>query len=135
MAQDYEKGKKLALWTIILLGIITIVEVLIALIGKGYIIEGLRFPIWIMGIAMIGLSLFKGYKIVYEFMHMGHEVRGLRLSVLLPTILLIWALIAFINEGNSWLSKKNKVKDRDKIENTQSIQVQTLPTEETKELN
>lgn len=135
MAHDYVKSKQIALWTIILLGIITIVEVLIALMGKGYVIKGLTFPLWIMGIAMIGLSLFKAYKIVYEFMHMGHEVRGLRLSVLLPTLLLIWALIAFINEGTSWLGKRNKVIDRDSIENTQSIQVQTLPTDEIKELH
>ena len=102
MAQDYEKSKKLALWTIILLGIITIVEVLIALIGKGYIIEGVHFPTAIMGLAMVIMSAVKAYLIVYEFMHKKYEVPGLVKSVLMPTLLLVWAIIAFFYEGNTW---------------------------------
>ena len=134
MAQDYEKGKRIALVTIILLGVITIVEVLIALAGKGYIIKGWTAPLWIMGLLMISLSLYKAYKIVYEFMHMGHEVRGLRLSVLLPMLLLVWAVIAFFNEGSAWLNSRDKIEQKDKIEAVESIQVQSLPSEEIKEI-
>ncbi len=134
MAHDYEKSKKIALFTIILLGVITIVEVLIALAGKGYIIKGFTAPLWIMGLAMIGLSLFKAYKIVYEFMHMGHEVRSLRLSVLLPMLLLVWAVIAFFNEGSAWGNNRSKIEEKNKIETTESIQVQSLPGADTKEI-
>ena len=133
MAHDYEKSKKLALWTIILLGIITLVEVAIALLGKGYLIKGIHAPLWLMGGAMIALSLYKAYKIVYEFMHMGHEVRGLRLSVLLPMLLLVWAVIAFFNEGTAWLNYRTKIDDRNKVESAESIKIQKLP-EDTKEL-
>ena len=50
---SYEDSKKLATKTIIILGIITICEVAFALLGKGYVIEGVHFPAWITGGVMI----------------------------------------------------------------------------------
>jgi cytochrome c oxidase subunit IV len=102
MGLSYSEAKSKALKIIILLGVITLVEVIFALLGKGYIIEGVHFPILIMGGAMIIMSLVKAYFIVYEFMHMKYEVPGLVRSVLLPTLLLIWAIIAFFQEGSTW---------------------------------
>lgn len=99
---SYEESKSKALKIITILGIITIVEVLFALLGKGYIIDGLHFPMAIMGLAMIAMSIVKAYLIVYEFMHMKYEVPGLVKSVLMPTLLLVWAIIAFFYEGNTW---------------------------------
>ncbi|MEL6274726.1 MAG: cytochrome C oxidase subunit IV family protein, partial [Bacteroidota bacterium] len=100
-----------------LLAIVTLVEVVVSLFGKGHILggTGLQNYTWILvivGIALIALSLYKAYFIVYEFMHMAYEVKGLALSVLLPTLLLVWALIAFFNEGNYWKVKNKKVQDR-----------------------
>ena len=99
---SYSEAKAKALKIIIILGVITIIEVLFALLGKGYIIEGLHFPLAIMGLAMVVMSFVKAYLIVYEFMHMKYEVPGLVKSVLLPTLLLVWAIIAFFYEGNTW---------------------------------
>ena len=39
MAHDYTGAKKIALKTIIILAVVTVVEVLVALTGKGYIIR------------------------------------------------------------------------------------------------
>ena len=113
---NYEEGKKRFLFVIILLGVITIGEVMIALMGKGYIIEGMHWPVWLMGLIMIALSLTKAYYVVYEFMHMKYEVSGLRLSVLLPTLLLVWAVIAFFQEGSSWGARRQQILDKDKLE-------------------
>lgn len=99
---SYTESKAKVLKVILILGVITIVEVLFALLGKGYIIEGLHFPTAIMGLAMIAMSFVKAYLIVYEFMHMKYEVPGLVRSVLMPTLLLVWAIIAFFYEGNTW---------------------------------
>lgn len=99
---SYEESKANALRFIIILGVITVVEVLLALLGKGYLIDGVTFPLWLVGIIMITLSIAKAYFIVYEFMHMKYEVPGLVRSVLLPTLLLVWAVIAFLQEGNTW---------------------------------
>jgi hypothetical protein len=52
------------------------------------------------------LSIYKAYFIIFDFMHMKYEVKGLAWSVLLPTALLIWALIAFFNEGSSYNSRR-----------------------------
>ena len=45
-------------------------------------------------------------------MHMAYEVRGLVMSVLLPTSLLIWAIIAFFQEGNSWGERRDQIQEK-----------------------
>jgi cytochrome c oxidase subunit IV len=123
MGHNYETSKKIALRTIILLAIITMVEVFIALAGKGYLFGGaLSMPWYIMNLLMIVLSVYKAYKIVFEFMHMGYEVRGLALSVLLPTLLLVWGVIAFLYEGSAWKGNRDTVSERNKIETESSYQ-------------
>lgn len=97
-----EEGKKVVFKGMILLAIITLIEVFIALIGNGHIIHGFHLPKWIMYPAMIGFSLYKAYFIVYEFMHMRYEVRTLAMSVIMPMLLLVWAIIAFLDEGSYW---------------------------------
>ena len=106
----YEESKKVVFKGLILLGVITIIEVFIALIGNGHVIPGHEWPKWIMYPLMIGLSLYKAYFIVYEFMHMAYEVKGLAMSVLLPTLLLVWAIIAFFQEGNSYFERRDKIR-------------------------
>ena len=106
----YEESKAKATKIIIILAIITIFEVVFALMGKGYIIDGVHFPGYITGFVMVALSLVKAYLIVYEFMHMKYEVPGLVKSVLLPTLLLVWAIIAFFWEGSFWKNRRGTVK-------------------------
>ena len=45
------------------------------------------------------LTILKAYYIVYEFMHLGHEAKGLRWSVIFPMVLVLWLLVALLNEG------------------------------------
>ena len=122
MAHSYEHSKKVALKTIIVLAVITVVEVMIALTGRGYIIEGLHFPWYIMNLVMICMSLYKAYLIVGEFMHMKHEVRALGMTVVLPTFLLIWAIIAFMYEGGAWKGNRNTIKERNQAVSEKSVQ-------------
>lgn len=116
MAHDYTTAKKIANKTIIILGVITIVEVLLTLLGKGYIIDGFHLPHFLISFLMIAGSLWKAYLIVFEFMHMKYEARGLMLSVLLPVGLLIWAIISFLYEGQAWKGNRETVKEREKME-------------------
>jgi cytochrome c oxidase subunit IV len=109
---SYDESKRLATKTIIILAFITIGEVLFALMGKGYLIEGVHFPGWITGGVMIAMSIVKAYLIIYEFMHMKYEVPGLVKSVLLPTLLLVWAIIAFSYEGNDWQARRDLIKNK-----------------------
>lgn len=133
-SHSYEESKKIVFKGMILLGIITLVEVAIALIGNGHLIEGFELPIWIMYPLMISLSLYKAYFIVYEFMHMRYEVKSLAMSVLLPTLLLVWAIIAFFQEGSSWGERRQQIKDYD-MEVIQGLQEGMLNDAETKVLD
>ncbi len=124
MGHDYQQSKKIALKTILILAVITVVEVLIALTGKGYIIEGMEWNPYVMGLIMISLSLYKAYLIVGEFMHLGHEVRAMGMSVILPMLLLVWAIIAFMQEGGAWKDRREYVKDKNEAEVEGSIRSQ-----------
>lgn len=96
----------------ILLLIITLLEVGVALIGNGHLIEGLHFSKWIMIPVMTAMSFYKAYYIISEFMHLGHETRSMAFSVILPTFLLVWAIIAFLWEGDAWKNNRKHVLDK-----------------------
>lgn len=117
---SYEDSVKGVYKGLALLAIVTLVEVAFSLFGKGHILggealEGNMFFIYAIGIILIVLSLYKAYFIVYEFMHMGYEVKGLAASVLLPLVLLIWALVAFFQEGNAWKERRDTVEERNEM--------------------
>ncbi len=124
---SYEDSKKVVVKGLILLAVVTLIEVAIALVGNGHIIEGFYLPRLVMYPVMIGLSLYKAYYIISYFMHMKYEVRGLAMSVLLPTLLLVWAIIAFLQEGGSWgarrelIKEKNQEKVEESAENLQGM--------------
>jgi len=128
---SYEESKKRVYYGLILLAVVTLVEVIISLLGKGHIIPGAEdyaAIIYGAGLIIIILSLYKAYFIVYEFMHMKYEVKGLALSVLLPAVLLIWAIIAFFQEGNSWKNRREQIKEKnaepvEEVENPQGMRV------------
>lgn len=114
--QTYEQQKALVFRGLMILGAVTIVEVVIALFAKGHIVPSIKFTEgfghYFYMLLMIGFSLFKAYFIIFYFMHMAYEVRGLMLSVLLPTCLLIWAIIAFFQEGSEWGRSREKIKEK-----------------------
>ena len=114
-ARSYDESKKFVFKGLWLLAAVTLIEVFISLISKGYLISGLENIGWlgvIFALAIIVLSLYKAYFIIYEFMHMGGEVRGLRLTVLMPLLLLVWGIIAFFQEGNAWKERRQQIKDK-----------------------
>jgi cytochrome c oxidase subunit 4 len=116
--QSYEDQKKLVFYGLKLLGVITIVEVVFALFAKGHIMPSVTFgkdggfgqALYML--AMIGASLYKAYFIIFYFMHMAHEVRGLVLTVLMPMLLLVWAIIAFFQEGGRWGAAREQIKEK-----------------------
>lgn len=115
---SYEESIKKVYFGLVLLGVVTLVEVFISLLGKGDIIPGAekyKVLLYVVGFLLIALSLYKAYFIVYEFMHMRYEVKGLAMSVLLPTLLLLWAIIAFFQEGDSWKNRREQIKEKNEL--------------------
>ena len=87
--KTYEESKKAVVKGLFLLGFVTLIEVFISLFGKGHIIPGINDITWIaypVGFIIAILSIYKAYFIIYEFMHMAYEVKGLALTVLLLLI-------------------------------------------------
>ena len=65
-------------------------------------------------------------------MHMRYEAKGMVASVLLPMGLLVWAIVAFFNEGASYGERRNVIKNvRDKIETTNSPKIKKIGMVET----
>lgn len=71
--------------------IVTVFEFIIAFTLPG---GGLRTAIFVI------MTIIKAYYIVSEFMHLGHEVKGLRWSIIFPLILVVWLIVALLVEGS-----------------------------------
>jgi cytochrome c oxidase subunit IV len=120
---SYEDSKKGVYRGLILLAVVTLIEVFFSLLGKGHVISGAenyKLLIIIASLFILGLSIYKAYFIIYEFMHMKYEVKGLSRTVLLPLVLLIWAIIAFFWEGNDWNKRRTLIQNK----NNESVEMQ-----------
>lgn len=87
--------------------IITIVELSLGI--SLYLLdlpEGLRMHL-IKGVIII-LSLAKAYYIVSVFMHLGDEIRNMIMTIVVPLMLFIWFILAFLGDGNSYRNLRNK---------------------------
>lgn len=50
------------------------------------------------------MTIVKAFYIVGEFMHLKHEVKSLIWAILLPTMFIVWLLLALLLEGGAILS-------------------------------
>ena len=92
----YEKQKKAVWVATAIMGVVTIIEVVIALNWP----EG--WSRGVLNLLFILMSAVKAVFIVGEFMHLRYEMRAMMISILAPCLFLIWFLIAFMMEGESW---------------------------------
>jgi cytochrome c oxidase subunit IV len=93
-----DKAKIRKLWTVAgILLLVTIVEFIIAFTVDAGVLKTTTF---------ILLTIVKAAYIVGEFMHLRYEVKVLFWSILIPTVFIIWMLVAFIYEGMSIGSMK-----------------------------
>ena len=96
------------IWKIFwVLSALTIVE-----LGLGYFMYAqhghLAYAVVLSTKIVIGiLTLAKAYYIVSVFMHLGDEVRNLIMTIVVPLVLFVWFIIAFLADGNSWKNMKN----------------------------
>jgi len=95
--------------TTILLSVITIIELAIGLIiyniHKGADPSAL-LVLMFKGLVCI-LTLAKAYYIVSVFMHLGDEIRNMIMTIVVPLLLFIWFILAFIIDGNSYKNLRN----------------------------
>jgi cytochrome c oxidase subunit 4 len=102
--------KKRVRKTTVLLSIITLIELGIGL--TIYTIHKGPNPNASLVLAFKGmvciLTLAKAYYIVSVFMHLGDEIRNMIMTIVVPLMLFIWFIIAFIADGNSYKNLRNK---------------------------
>ena len=88
-----DKAKIKRIWmTALFLGVITSIEFVFAFTMAA---GALRTSIF------VGLTLVKAFYIVSEFMHLKYEVKVLIWSIMIPTIFIIWLLLALLIEGEA----------------------------------
>ncbi|HSU28140.1 MAG TPA: cytochrome C oxidase subunit IV family protein [Chitinophagaceae bacterium] len=113
---DDRSFKKKVIKTTVILSIITAIE-----LGLGLTLYALKLPddlrrLLIKGVIII-LSLSKAYYIVSIFMHLGDEIRNMIMTIVVPLMLFIWFILAFILDGNSYKNLRNKY-DKNFLERT-----------------
>jgi cytochrome c oxidase subunit IV len=101
--------KKRVRKTTILLSVITVIELIIGLsiytIHKGENPSHL-LVLMFKGVVCI-LTLAKAYYIVSVFMHLGDEIRNMIMTIVVPLLLFVWFIAAFILDGNSYKNLRN----------------------------
>jgi len=93
MAGDSAAAKKAIFRTAVILTVLTATEFVIAFVmGDG------TFKVALFLI----LTVFKAFYIVSEFMHLGHEIRRLIMTIMLPFLFIIWLIIGLTVDGTHW---------------------------------
>ena len=110
-------GSTKRIWkTFWVLLIITVIE-----LGLGLLMYAIPdMPTWIVlfikGVICI-LTLAKAFYIVSVFMHLGDEIRNMIMTIVVPLLLFVWFIGAFLWDGNSYRTNRNRY-DRFKLEKT-----------------
>ena len=105
-APDHSGGTG-KIWKIFwLLSIVTVIELVLGLgLAKNW--YGSAGMIMFVKGAVCILSLAKAYYIVSVFMHLGDEIRNFIMTIVVPLLLFVWFIIAFLADGDSWKNLRN----------------------------
>ncbi len=108
-APDHSGGTKIIWRTFWLLSALTVIELVIGLViynlHKGEH-PNASLVLGFKGMVCI-LTLAKAYYIVSVFMHLGSEIRNFIMTIIVPLLLFVWFLIAFLWDGTSWRNLRN----------------------------
>ncbi len=96
--EKHSFDKKLIWRTFWILSAITIVELVVAIIYY----ETDFLPKHILNGFFIIMTLAKAFFIVAEFMHLGHEIKNMIMTIAVPMLLFVWFIIAFLLDGVSY---------------------------------
>lgn len=106
--EGVEKRKQLWKVFFIMLGI-TIFELIVGFYMRelGLINDEDRSSTFTLKALFIGLTLLKAFYIIYHFMHLGHELKGMKYAVLVPYAMFM-AYFIFINVTEANYTNVNK---------------------------
>ncbi|MEO6904237.1 MAG: cytochrome C oxidase subunit IV family protein [Bacteroidia bacterium] len=111
-SEEEGKIKRRKLWNVFWIMLaITILELIIGTFaGKWGLLHDDRNSTFILKVIFIGLTIGKAYFIVYNFMHLGDEIKMLKYCVVVPyTIFAIYLFFITVGEANYSLLHKDKM--------------------------
>jgi cytochrome c oxidase subunit IV len=96
-----DKAKIRKIWkTALILGVVTAIEFILAFtMSRGFALTSI----------FVLLTFVKTFYIVGEFMHLKYEVKTLIWSIVLPTLFIMWLILALLIEGNAILELRTWV--------------------------
>ena len=103
-------GGRKEIWRVtIILSVFTLVELALGVwlmnLEEG---EGAGMTIaFIKGVIVI-FMLAKAFYIVSVFMHLGDEIRNMIMTIVVPLMLFVWFIGAFLWDGNSYRTMRNR---------------------------
>jgi cytochrome c oxidase subunit IV len=77
--------------------VVTVIEVILGMFFSHHM------PKALVAFFFLSLTLLKAGYIVSVFMHLGDEKKNFLITVLIPLVLFIWFIIAFLADGHFWL--------------------------------
>lgn len=97
-------GTKEIIKVTLILTVLTLIELALgfSMIGME---DGLKKH-FIKGVIVI-LMLAKAFYIVGYFMHLKHEIKNLIMTIVVPLMLFIWFIVAFLSDGHSFNNLRN----------------------------
>lgn len=106
-APEHASGTGRIWKTFWVLSFLTVVE-----LALGYLLY-YKHGVWGYGpvistkLAIALLTLLKAYYIVSIFMHLGDEIRNMIMTIIVPLLLFVWFIAAFLWDGNAWRNLRN----------------------------
>ena len=88
----------------IILSVLTIVELIL-----GFWMIGMESKALVLGVkgTIIILMMAKAFYIVAYFMHLKHEVKNMIMTIIVPLLLFVWFIAAFLWDGSSFRNLRN----------------------------
>jgi cytochrome c oxidase subunit IV len=106
-AETYAAAKKEVKKVTIILSVYTLIELAIGyylFLQHGSLSSG--FVLFLKGVILI-LMMTKAFYIVAYFMHLKHELKNMIMTIVVPLLLFVWFIGAFLYEGNSYKNLNN----------------------------
>lgn len=111
--QPADRNKIIGIWKVALyMFLITAVEYVFAFTMDAGMLRSVIF---------VTLTIVKAFYIVSEFMHLGHEVKGLMYSIILPMIFIIWLIVALVNLEGAAIKDARGIVDYDGPAGTEQV--------------
>ena len=121
----HESGKGEVKRVTIILSVLTIIELALGFWMMKVHEPGMRLGI--KGVIII-LMMAKAFYIVAYFMHLKHELKNMIMTIVVPLLLFVWFIIAFLYDGDSYLNYRMT---RDRYKNEKSKELAPKPAHET----